>query len=184
MTLALIAFLALLAIAYPQTSPVHPGALALRHGSGGESLECEPVNDEVASADRAAVGRAANFSLLGSYRCRRLVFTSGERNPWIERVLAAETLKAKTLAAALAGRKGELHGPLGVSVHGEAAPELLARVAAIYRVELAGVLGREKVRRWEPSPPEPPYLEVAIRRVDAPDLISVSRLVTARGEPR
>lgn len=183
MTLVVLTFLAIMAIGFPQTSPVHPRALTLQAESVNETLDCQPNQDEAPSLDRPVVGRAANFSALGSYHCRRWVFSSSERNPWIERVLAAETLKAKTLAAEIAARKGELKGPLGVSVHGEADPALLSRVAAIYRIELAGVLGPHGVRHFEQVPPEIPYLDIAIRRVDAPDLLSAPRFHLAKGEP-
>lgn len=181
MTLAIIAVVALFTIAYPQTSPVHPGALSLRNGLQNESLECEDPGDEPASLDARAAGRVANFRLGGSYRCRRLVFTSKERNPLIERVLAAESLKAKTLALDLAGKREEISAPLGVVVHGELEPELMSRIATLYRVEIAGVLGVARVRHLEVSPPEPPFVDIVVRRVDAPDLISTSRLVTLRG---
>jgi DNA-binding transcriptional ArsR family regulator len=184
MAIAIVMVLALVAITSPKTSPVNPAALTLLTGRSSESIECRPAAGPDTVLDESAPNRAKTFSLVGSYECRRSVFTNEERDAFVERLLQAESSKAKRIASSLAERLREKNivEPLGLVVTGLDDSELQRALAAVYRVELTSTLGAGRLSRLEGLDPlsstSQPYIEIEARRVDAPELMTKVQLVT------
>jgi hypothetical protein len=173
MSLAVMVFVALLAIGVSNRTPVHPGAITLLIDGKTDSVECRESAGASNVLDASKPSRTANFSLRGTYECYRPIFTAEERDPYVDRVLEAEIPRAKSVAAALQQSYRE-EAPLAVVVEGDADDALLAAVAAIYRAELLTTLGPSHVSRFESE--KSPALIVELHRVDVPQLMSRARL--------
>lgn len=173
MSLAIFVFVAILGIGVSNRSPVHPGALSLLLGNSSDAIDCRQASGASSVLEAEKPSRTSNFSLRGTYECRRPIFTEEERDPFTDRVLEAEIPRAKSVAAGLQ-KIYEAPEPLAVVVQGDADPELLSAVAAIYRSELLVALGPSRVSRFERE--AGPALMIEILRADVPQLMSRARL--------
>ena len=181
MEVVVILAVALFAIGFPGTSAIHPGAVAMFTGESVDGLECRPTAEPDSVLEKKAPSRSTNFSLRGSYTCYRPVFSSEERDPFIDQILSIESMKAKRVAIEVASRlQGSKRG-LIVTVVGAREASLDDHLSALYRNELAAVLGPGRVLHsttvasTELGADDVAWLEIRIRRIDAPDLMTRAR---------
>lgn len=174
MILVLFAGLALITLS--NRSPLHPAAVSFLMRSEIENIECREGSGSGSVLDAPGATRTGNFSLSGSFECYRPVFRSDERNPYIDRALAAELARAKRVALSLARQiEGRDTGPIAVEVEGLSEADLREDIEAIYRTELSAVLGAGRVRRMTGADATT-VLSIRMRRVDVPELMSTARL--------
>lgn len=149
-------------------SPLHPAAVSLLTRTQTETLECQDSGDVAGSVlESPKPSRTSNFRLSGSYNCYRPLFRSDERNPYVDRVLQAETDHAHRVAVTLAKQlEGRLLGPVQLRIEGVDNPALTENLAALYRAELTSTLGAGQVSRTSGENAHSPILKIEIHRSD------------------
>ena len=184
MSLLIFAVVGIIWMAFPNSQPLHPAASALFTGSEPTEIECSESAPE-ASSNSPRPTRTAGFSQVGSYVCRRPVFRASERNPLIETVLRAESIKAKRVAAIISSKLTSHDEILSIAFGGDIDPRLQDEIAAVYRSEIVQRLGSGRVAHevgvLGSMPVERPLLAIELHKVDAPDAISTARLLQRNG---
>ena len=177
MTLVIILFVTLIAIGSPNRSAFHPATAALLTSQNVDSIDCEPTTGPDSVLDAPKPSRTSNFQLSGEYKCHRPIFAADERNPFVERVLKAQTNSARQVSLSVEKLlRGQKTLPITVRVEGPVDPELRAKVEALYRQELTQVAGASQTSHDRADKSENPLLEIQIHLVDDPSLMSSARL--------
>ena len=181
MILVVVLFAGLITLGLSGRTSVHPAAASLNDIASVESIECRENTGPDSQLDAPPANRTSGFKMTGTYACHRPVFAADERNPFVERVLAAQNARAKQVASNI---KAQLppNTLLTVKVEGLDEPRLRDRVAALYRVELNAVLGPGHLRRGLSGDDEVPQLTIYIEKSDVPELMSKARLKVQNGK--
>ena len=177
----------LITIAFPGASLFHPNAVSILMGSEPDDVACVESAAPSSSLEAARPSRTAQFSVLGSYSCRRLDFRLRERDSYVDLVIRAESAKAKRVASDLRGRlTGVPVRPIAVRASGDGDHQVRELVASIYRTELAGALGPGRVTTGRADPDAAASLEIELQRSDSADTVSRAVFVTrdAKGGER